>query len=120
MNHVIEHVPPPTELLRECRRILKNGVLVAITPNAASRGHRRYGKDWRGFEPDHLQIFTVEALITLATGAGFDWVCAFSSCQGVEYLLDASEGLARYNKPELLVRPGFYPWFKKHVRWFTL
>lgn len=121
MNHVIEHVPSPEALLRECRRILKkDGILIAITPNANSRGHQRYGKDWRGFEPDHLQIFTVRSLAALGTSAGFTYIRSFSSLQGVDYLLDASEGLARYDKPELPVRPGFYPWLKKHVRWFTL
>lgn len=121
MNHVIEHVPSPALLLRECQRILKkDGILVAITPNAGSRGHHKYGKDWRGFEPDHLQIFTTRSLAAVGTGAEFREVRSFSSLQGVEYLLDASEGLARFDKPELPQRPGRYPWLKKHVRWFML
>lgn len=121
MNHVIEHVPRPLELLNECRRVLKeDGVLLAITPNAVSRGHERYGEDWRGFEPDHLQIFSVDSLAALGTAAGFNQVRAFSSLQGVEYILDTSAGLACHNTPEAPERSGFFSWINKHVRWFNL
>jgi SAM-dependent methyltransferase len=73
MSHVIEHVPDPVGLLRECHRLLKpGGKLVVITPNAASWGHRLYGADWRGLEPPrHLHIFTCSSLATVSARAGF-------------------------------------------------
>ncbi|HEY0948501.1 MAG TPA: class I SAM-dependent methyltransferase [Candidatus Paceibacterota bacterium] len=121
MSHVIEHVPCAKALLQECRRILKEGgVLIAITPNAASRGHQKYCKDWRGFEPDHLQIFTPQALKALGAETGFSSVRSFSSLQGVDYLLDASEGLMRYGHPEPPTRTGLYEKLAKQLRWFVL
>ena len=72
INHVIEHVPKPLDLLQECRRILKRGgKLVIATPNAASWGHSLYGLDWRGLEPPrHLHIFTPVSLAYLIEQAG--------------------------------------------------
>jgi 2-polyprenyl-3-methyl-5-hydroxy-6-metoxy-1,4-benzoquinol methylase len=87
MSHVVEHVPSPVELLAECRRILKKeGVLVALTPNADSPVHKRYGRNWRGLEPPrHLQIFTPKSLASIADSAGFAVVRAFASLNGYAY-----------------------------------
>jgi 2-polyprenyl-3-methyl-5-hydroxy-6-metoxy-1,4-benzoquinol methylase len=97
MSHVIEHVPAPGELLAECRRILKKGgVLVVLTPNAVSRGHKHYGQNWRGLEPPrHLQIFTPRSLASVGYGAGFDTVETFTSMQGAVYIWYASGEIAR-------------------------
>jgi 2-polyprenyl-3-methyl-5-hydroxy-6-metoxy-1,4-benzoquinol methylase len=72
-NHVLEHVLDPAAVLREARRLLKpDGVLVAITPNVASLGHRVFGRDWFYLDPPrHLQVFTPRALARLACEAGF-------------------------------------------------
>ncbi len=72
-NHFIEHVHDPVDVLRECHRLLKpGGLLVLITPNARSWGHRLYLADWRGLEPPrHLHIFTRSSLASACTRAGF-------------------------------------------------
>jgi SAM-dependent methyltransferase len=72
MNHVIEHVPHPVELLQECRRVLKvDGRLVVVTPNARSLGRMHFGRAWRGWEtPRHLFLFTPETLGICAERAG--------------------------------------------------
>jgi sterol 3beta-glucosyltransferase len=72
-SHVIEHVHEPESLLRECHRVLKpGGVLVAVTPNVRSWGHRVFGENWFLLEPPrHLVIVSPEALRAAARRAGF-------------------------------------------------
>jgi 2-polyprenyl-3-methyl-5-hydroxy-6-metoxy-1,4-benzoquinol methylase len=72
LQHVIEHVYDPVGEIAECRRILKpGGLLVIVTPNIASEGHRRFNANWRGLEPPrHVHLFTREALAACAQTAG--------------------------------------------------
>jgi 2-polyprenyl-3-methyl-5-hydroxy-6-metoxy-1,4-benzoquinol methylase len=85
MSHVIEHVHDPVSLLSTCCSLLKNnGLLVLLTPNAASYGHHKFGEAWRGLEPPrHLHLFTCETLIQVSQRAGFShqrcWTTAVSA-----------------------------------------
>jgi 2-polyprenyl-3-methyl-5-hydroxy-6-metoxy-1,4-benzoquinol methylase len=76
LNHVIEHVPDPIGLLRECLRVLKpKGKLVLATPNIASLGHRCFKEYWRGLEPPrHLHVMSPAAMRRLLSRAGFEQV----------------------------------------------
>lgn len=96
-SHVIEHVPDPEHFLAQCRRLLKPGGSVVLrTPNAASLGHRRYGRAWRGLEPPrHLHIFTPAALVACARRAGFGEQRLFTSAVAAEGILIASHFLKR-------------------------
>jgi len=80
LNHVIEHVPRPRDLLRECRRVLKpGGRLIVVTPNTDSWAHRHFGRSWRGLEPPrHLHIFTGPSLVALAAGIGLNVNVSFT------------------------------------------
>jgi SAM-dependent methyltransferase len=73
MRHVIEHLHDPLSQLKECYRVLKpGGVLVTVTPNGKSWGHRRFKRDWRGLEPPrHLHIFSHSSLAAISAKAGF-------------------------------------------------
>lgn len=73
LSHVIEHVPDPVALLRECRRLLSaRGRLLLWTPNADSWGRRTFKSNWRGLEPPrHLHIFNRGSLEALLSMAGF-------------------------------------------------
>jgi 2-polyprenyl-3-methyl-5-hydroxy-6-metoxy-1,4-benzoquinol methylase len=76
MSHLIEHVHEPSEILKECFRILKpGGMLVAITPNVSSLGHTIFKNTWFNLDPPrHLHLFTPQALKRLAIEAGFKTV----------------------------------------------
>lgn len=91
MSHVIEHVPDPLRILKECFRILKpGGVLVVLTPNTLSLGHKLYGRNWRGLEPPrHLHLFNTNALQNLALDAGFDDVSCRSSARARKIFLQS-------------------------------
>ncbi len=69
LNHVIEHVPNPIELLQTSERLLKpGGRLVIATPNVLSLGARVFGSSWRGLEvPRHLCLFSPKSLAHLVT-----------------------------------------------------
>lgn len=67
MNHVIEHVYDPLELLTECFRLLRpGGTLVSVTPNSNSFGYSRFKQYWIGLDPPrHLQVFNSHNLLRL-------------------------------------------------------
>ena len=95
MNHVIEHVAKPTVVLRKCRDLLKpGGVLVMVTPNNESYGHRRFGKDWRGLEPPrHMNIYNERCLRSLTQKAALVPERSFTSAKGAIYILGFSRAL---------------------------
>ena len=96
-EHVIEHVPHPLDMLREMRRTLRpGGLLAVITPNAASLLHRWFGPDWRGLEPPrHLHIFTPATLLSLARKAGFDDARVSSPVRVTAFFLRTSWQITR-------------------------
>ena len=97
LNHVIEHVHEPAELLGECRRLLApGGRLIVITPNSAALGRRTFGPYWRGLEPPrHLHIFNRQALAALAARAGFVRYQTWTTAAKAETFAQGSLMIAR-------------------------
>jgi 2-polyprenyl-3-methyl-5-hydroxy-6-metoxy-1,4-benzoquinol methylase len=72
LNHVIEHVIEPVDLLGECWRVLKTGgVLKVVTPNVMGLGYRLFGCNWRELDPPrHLYLFSPITLDQVFRKAG--------------------------------------------------
>jgi len=73
LSHVIEHVRDPRGLLREVRRILKPGGVVALsTPNVASLAALVLGGRWHQICPSHhVPLFAPRTLRALVRACGF-------------------------------------------------
>lgn len=70
---VLEHTDSPLRVLREARRVTREGgVLVASTPNAGSPLRIALGKRWHGLaDPTHTYFFTRFALERLLEASGW-------------------------------------------------
>ncbi len=87
LKHVIEHIPDPAELLKECYRILKTGGrLIMTTPNIQSWGHQRFQQYWRGLEPPrHLFLYNCSTLAAVTKKAAFEKVHTQTTAASSEY-----------------------------------
>lgn len=74
VNHVLEHVEAPLELLAGMRRVLKkDGLLVAGVPNIGSLMAAIKGASWASLRPEeHIWHFTRGTLGELLRKAGFE------------------------------------------------
>lgn len=71
MMEVLEHVPRPVDLLRECAALLRpGGALHLTTPNWGSLTRRLVGARWRPIGRDHVVYFTPSHLRRALVAAG--------------------------------------------------
>lgn len=91
LNHVIEHLFNPLEVVKECMRILKpGGVLVLVTPNNQSFGQMHFGRFWQPFEvPRHIAVFSPPSMRSLAKQAGFLKFKVFTTVAEARAILNA-------------------------------
>jgi 2-polyprenyl-3-methyl-5-hydroxy-6-metoxy-1,4-benzoquinol methylase len=73
-NHSLEHVPDPSETLRQAGVLLRPGAVVAVSvPNFGAWQRRLFGSRWFHLDlPRHLQHFDRASLVEMATGAGLE------------------------------------------------
>jgi 2-polyprenyl-3-methyl-5-hydroxy-6-metoxy-1,4-benzoquinol methylase len=73
---VIEHVPEPRETLRQVRRLLRPGGIIAInTPDADSAWARVMGMGWHLIvPPEHLHLFGKRSLQLVLSDTNFESV----------------------------------------------
>ena len=82
LHHVIEHLPDVTRTLKAVHHVLKpGGRLLVATPNTQSRGSRKFGKSWLGWDsPRHLNIFSQKSMPHAIELGGLrlikQWTCA--------------------------------------------
>ena len=109
LNHVIEHVSNPVALLRQAGALMAaGGVLVAVTPNIESLGHRWFKADWRGLEPPrHLHLFCSRTLAGVARKAGLFDVRVTTSAASAEGIAVRSSELARKGRCGIHELPDF-------------
>lgn len=125
MSHVIEHVSDPQEIIRECHRLLRpGGLLVMLTPNTDSLGHRYFGRDWLHLDPPrHLHLFNSRNLTKLCTDTGFRNIRTTTTPRDANWTLGASLILQRGNPYKI----GQLPFAAKlfglclfYIEWVTL
>jgi SAM-dependent methyltransferase len=68
LSHVIEHVPDPLALLRECSRLLRPcGKVIITTPNSESLGRMIFKRAWREWDPPrHFFLLSCQRMRSLA------------------------------------------------------
>lgn len=108
MSHVIEHVPDPESLLRECLRILKpGGALSLVTPNTESAGRLLFGRSWLHLDPPrHLTLFNTKTINKLAQKAGFNRIRTRTTIRDAHNLFWASYSIRRNGTFTMGSKPG--------------
>ena len=100
MDHVIEHVHDPIEVLCEIWRVLKRGGrLIATTPNLDSLSHKLFGSSWAHLDPPrHLYLFKLNTLCAVAELAGFERPTVISTARNVASVFLVSQAIKRSSK----------------------
>ena len=92
--HSLEHLPAPTEALRQAARLIRpGGLLVIAVPNAASLQARLFGDRWLALDlPRHLVHIPASSLLAFLREVGFE-IQKVSYVRGGQVLFGMLHGL---------------------------
>src|SRR3989338_242428 len=93
MNHVLEHMENPNDILERINGILKkDGMLLVDVPNFESLSAKIWGSNWKYILPqEHKWHFTLKSLSYLLTGTGLKIIYAETHSGVWEYASPAKE-----------------------------
>jgi len=96
MNHVLEHLHNPVDTLRRCKSLLNaDGVLWLEFPRVHSRGHKRFGRHWRGLEcPRHLVLPSLRGARQVLADIGFVGIRELPRPSSVRSMYAASRAMS--------------------------
>jgi len=108
MNHVFEHVPDPTSLLKECYRLLSpGGHLVLAMPNLGSLGHRIFRQHWLALDPPrHLCLWRAATLSKVLRDTGFRVLRCVPRPAGAAFIYCASQQIRLHGHTNLALLPS--------------
>jgi SAM-dependent methyltransferase len=106
MNHVIEHLPDPSLVMRSLVQHMPRGALFdGQTPNARSLEHRLFGARWSGYHaPRHTVVFSRRGLHHFLEHHGYGEVSIRGAFNPAGYAV--SLGSLRHRAEGLVVRKG--------------
>lgn len=110
MNHIIEHVQDPSQLLKVAHSILEDdGTILIETPNNSCLDRKIFHKYWGALHfPRHIFIFNKVSLGMLAKATGFDvvriettimptgWALAIQNLLKSKYNIEIVNGRCRF------------------------
>jgi 2-polyprenyl-3-methyl-5-hydroxy-6-metoxy-1,4-benzoquinol methylase len=123
--HVIEHLPDPIKVVRECHRLLKSGgILIMLTPNTQSLGYRHFGRNWLHLDPPrHLNLFNANNMCRMLENAGFDKPRCSTTFRDANWTLGGSLALKKRNTYQI----GKLPFIERflglamlYAEWITM
>ncbi len=87
INHVIEHVPNPYQLMSSFFKVLNNGgTIIGETPNADAWDRRIFKKYWAGWHaPRHFYVFDFRTIRLFAEKTGFEVTTIASDISGASH-----------------------------------
>jgi len=124
LQHVIEHVPNPVELLNHCKTLLKpQGKIILVTPNVQSWGHQYYQQHWRGLEPPrHVYLYAPKTLEALTQQAGLHTTDLRTTATGAEYILKHSRIIEKHSRQQPIKNQFFFSvaWLQQYYALWKL
>ncbi len=104
MNQVLEHVPNPSEIIKEIFRILnKNGTFIVAVPNKRSFAHKIFKKNWYQLDvPRHLFDFSDKILSKELKKAGFKAIKIRHNSRPSQFVISLKRKLNLKTKGKIL------------------